>query len=159
MLPTTVSGRRVGVIVVGIHVPTRECRGLEQLQALLGTPAGRATLAQTHLRLYTSADYLQRWNECFRWAAVPAVPAADTSSDLTAEMGRKGLTRAALARSIGVDRSFVGKLLAGNRPWPAELRRKAEAWVAACAQGGASGARRTCQGDSPRRRVGPRRGS
>ena len=63
----------LGLIALGIHVSTGECLGMQQLRALAGTPSGRETLAQTHLRLYTSADYVQRWNEYFRWVVIPAV--------------------------------------------------------------------------------------
>ena len=113
----------LGLIAVGIHVPTRECLSLEQLRVLLGSPAGRATLAQTHLRLYTSADYVQRWNAYFRWVAIPALQEARTTPqlDLVAEMTRKGITKAALARGIEADPSFVTKIFAGKKPWPAEL--------------------------------------
>lgn len=123
----------LGLIAVGIHVPTRECLGLEQLQSLVGTPAGRATLAQTHLRLYTSADYVERWNGYFRWVAIPTVLEASTSPSpaLVAEMTRKGITKAALAKGIEADPSFLTKILGGKKSWPAQLLSKAQTWVAA----------------------------
>jgi hypothetical protein len=118
----------LGLIAVGIHVPTRECLGLERLQALAGSVPGRQTLAQTHLRLYTSADYVQCWNDYFGWTALPAV---ERGGDLAAEMTRKGITKAALARGIGVGRSFLSRVFAENKPWPAQLLARAHAWVAA----------------------------
>jgi len=129
----------LGLVAVGIHVPTRECLGLERLQALVGTVRGRQTLAQTHLRLYTSADYVQRWNDYFEWTALPAVESGGT---LAAEMTRKGITKAALARGIGVGRSFLSRVFAENKPWPAQLLARAQAWVAASASNAKSAERR-----------------
>lgn len=128
----------LGLIVVGIHVPTRECLSLGQLRALLGSSAGRATLAQTHLRLYAPADYARRWNEYFRWVVIPALQEVRTDPQLAlvAEMARKGITKAALARGIEADPSFVTKIFAGKKPWPAQLLSQAEAWVAAQSESG-----------------------
>ncbi len=120
----------LGLIAVGIHVPTRECLDLEQLQVLLGSATGRATLAQTHLRLYAPADYARRWNEYFRWVAIPVGPEARPQLALAATMAEKGITKAALAKGIEADPSFVSKVLAGKRPWPVELLDKAQTWVA-----------------------------
>jgi hypothetical protein len=123
---------------VGIHVPTRECLSLEQLRVLLGSAAGRATLAQTHLRLYAPADYARRWNEYFRWVVIPALQETRTAPQLAlvAEMTRKGITKAALARGIEADPSFVTKIFAGKKPWPALLLSQAQAWVAAQSESG-----------------------
>ena len=128
----------LGLIVVGIHVPTRECLSLEQLQILVQTPAGRATLAQTHLRLYAPADYARRWNEYFRWVLIPAFQEVRTDPQLAlvAEMTRKGITKAALARGIEAVASFVTKIFAGKKPWPAQLLSQAQAWVAAQSESG-----------------------
>jgi len=129
---TAVAGR-LGMIAVGIHVPTRECLGLEQLRALVATPAGRATLAQTHLRVYTSANYVERWNGYFRWVAIPALQEVRGNPCLTlaVEMERKRISKARLAEGIEVDPSFLSKVFAGKKPWPATLLSKAQAWVAA----------------------------
>ena len=64
---------------------------------LLGSSAGRATLAQTHLRLYAPADYARRWNEYFQWIVIPALQEVRTDPQLAfvAEMTRKGITKAA----------------------------------------------------------------
>ena len=48
----------LGLIPVGIRVTTRKWLNLGALQALAATPAGRRTLSQCHLRIYTAADYV-----------------------------------------------------------------------------------------------------
>ena len=121
---------RLGLTPVGIDVPSRECLGLTRLQELAETVAGRRALARTHLRIYTAADYIQRWNDYFGWDTLPAAKTAEPNVSLLAEMGRKGISKAALAKGIEADASFVGKIIAGRKQWPAELLRKAKAWIA-----------------------------
>jgi hypothetical protein len=45
-------------------------------------------------------------------------------------MKKYRLSRAALAQGLGVDPSFLNKILNGKKPWPAGLLAKAQSWVA-----------------------------
>jgi hypothetical protein len=91
-------------------------------------------LRSLHLRVYTTADYVAQWNRLFGWASsdqhVPA-PCSDALTDVAAVLRQKGITGRALARGIGADSSFVAKVVAGKKPWPTELRRRALDWIAA----------------------------
>jgi len=122
---------------VGIHVPSKKCFDLQQLQDIALTGAGRRVLAKTHLRIYTSADYVQRWNEHFGWSGdLPTAEKerAHSTIVLAAEMKRKGISQRALAIGIGADPSFVSKIFNGKRPWPSRLLEKAQAWSDYCSR-------------------------
>jgi len=123
---------RLGLIPVGIHVPTDECFGLSRLRALAGAAGGRATLDETHLRIYAAADYVTRWNEHFGWDTVITEDQADhvnQTAVLVAAMDRKGISQRALATGVEADPSFVSKLLSGKKVWPDQLLSRAQEWV------------------------------
>ncbi len=116
-----VLAERLGLIPVGIHVPTDECFDLDAASDAGWNPRRSPTLAKTHLRIYTPADYVKRWNEHFGWAdRVPAVEGghADPTVTLAAEMKRKRITQRALARGIEADPSFISKVFGGKKRWP-----------------------------------------
>ena len=126
---------KLEMIVVGIHVPSRKCIDLERLQTFALTGIGRRPLAKTHLRIYTTADYRQRWNDHFGW--VDDLPIgdgeqADPTTALATEMKRKKISQRALAHGIEADPSFISKIFNGKKQWPSQLLKKAQAWVAAC---------------------------
>ena len=124
----------LGLIVVGIYVPSRECVDLERLQTLALTGVGCRALAKTHLRIYTAADYVQRWNNHFGWAdSLPTVERerADPTAELDAEMKALRISRRALAIGVDVHPSFVCRIFNGKKRWPSQLLKKAQVWVAA----------------------------
>lgn len=122
----------LGLIPVGIHVPTRRCMAVEEMLRDSRTVDGRRILAETHLRIYTSADYVERWNGYFKWeeasrAAEGKCP--EPGSDLRTIMRRKRITQATLARGIAMDPSLLSKLLRDKKRWPAGLLNKAQRWL------------------------------
>jgi hypothetical protein len=122
----------LGLIAVGIHVPNRECFDLGQLQTLAETAAGRTKLARTHLRIYTTADYIQRWNDHFGWGKHgPAQPfwQASLTARLAAQMERRRVSRQKLAEGIKVDVSLMGEIFRGEKPWLPGLLFEAQKYV------------------------------
>jgi hypothetical protein len=53
---------------------------------------------------------------------------------MVAEMKRKKISKVRLATAIEVDPSFLSKIFAGKKPWPAQLLSKAQAWVTGCVE-------------------------
>src|SRR5262249_37271795 len=103
------------------------------LRDLALTPAGRNVLHSVHVRLYSEADYLERWNTLFGWDATP--PQAqllqqDAVQQVLTELARRKTSRRALAAGIGEDPSFLGKVLSGKKRMPGGLLERAQAWLA-----------------------------
>ena len=77
-----------------------------------------------NLRLYSADDYLQRWNAQFGWDDVAVVePRAVDVAKILELLVTKRIPRRTLARAIGINPSFLSKLLNGKKPWPAGLRK------------------------------------
>ena len=124
----------LGLIVVGVAVRNQQFLDLAQLSALAATPAGRQRLDKLHLRVYTAADYVRRWNAHFGWTdEAPALPGLSPASGaaLAAAMAAKAVTQAALAKALEVDPSFLNKLLHGKKTWPPRLLAQAQGWISA----------------------------
>jgi hypothetical protein len=124
----------LGLVVVGVDVRSQQFLDLAQLRALAATPAGRQRLAKVHLRVYTAADYVRRWNAHFGWTdEAPAVqgPSPTSGADLVAAMAGKAVTQAALAKALEIDPSFLNKLLHGKKTWPPRLLAQAQGWIGA----------------------------
>ena len=124
----------LGMIAVGIYVPSKECVDLKRLQALSTTGPGRRALARIHLRIYTTSDYVRRWNEHFGWVdSLPTVEREHTkpTAELAAKMKMLKISRRALAKGIDVHQSFICRIFNSEKQWPSQLLRKAQAWVAA----------------------------
>jgi hypothetical protein len=108
---------------------------LEQMQGLAATDRGRRVLERLHVRVYTSADYEQRWSALFRETPQPLDRASDGGEKnavlpLVGAMAQKRISQRALARRLGQDPAFLNKLLRGLKPWPGELLEKAQRIVA-----------------------------
>ena len=75
------------------------------------TTAGTRMLGRLHLRVYTAADYLQRWNQFFGWQSVSPdeektnVPSDDTPV-LVAIWKSSRLSSRKFAKAIGADASL-----------------------------------------------------
>jgi hypothetical protein len=109
---------RLGLIVVGLQSSTGTCFALDQVQDLALTTVGRRTLDKMNVRIYTAADYINRWNTVFGWqgpsgAASPPVP--DPVQALLPQMRRRNISYRALATAIGFDSSFLYKVLNGKK--------------------------------------------
>jgi hypothetical protein len=103
------------------------------LSDLALTPAGRIALQDVHLRIYTEADYLEHWNELFGWDTTvtqPLLPQKDPVQSLLVEMAHRQLSSRQLALGIGVDPSFLSKVLKKKKAMPKGLLEKAQAWAA-----------------------------
>jgi hypothetical protein len=109
------------------------CLSLAEVRALAAAGAGRAALEALHLRIYVGADYIGRWGAYFRGAAgglAPSAPGPGPVPALAAELARRRVTRRALAAGLGVDASFLSKVLSGKKPCPPGLPERATAWLA-----------------------------
>ena len=121
----------LGLTVIGIN-PSSTHFSLDRMRGLIATSQGRQIVERLHIRVYTSADYLDRWKRHFGIAgsdSEPKVSLAITVADLLAEMKIKQVSRRALADGIGADWSFVSKILAGKKPPPQSMLEQARHWL------------------------------
>jgi hypothetical protein len=124
----------LGLIAVGAGPDSRQI-GLDHMRGLAATPSGCRALGRLHLRVYTGADFLERWAGYFNGdvpgaAHGPGLPVGAATAALLTELKKKGLSRRALAAGLKRDPSFLNKVLNGERPWPKGLLEKARVWVA-----------------------------
>lgn len=125
---------RLQLKVVGIN-RKKECLGLPAMCGLVETERGRKILADVHLRIYTAADFLERWTTYFcrhppQSSLGQASRVEDPVARLLADLKSRGLSRRALAKGLGVDHSFLNKVVGGRKGWPDGLLKRAVAWVA-----------------------------
>lgn len=127
---------RLGLTVVGVQRGSRDIN-LDKLLELAASPVGHRKLQHLHLRIYTGANYIERWTSVFQGTTKPggtqmAAPAIVAVSKLLDDMAAKNISRRALAVGIDKDHSFLAKLLMGKKPsWPEGLLEKAQKWVRA----------------------------
>lgn len=125
----------LGLDVVGVSRSLPHV-GLDYLLERAASSVGFRHLAQFHVRVYTAADYLERWSTVFQPmkadAATISTPPVDDAAvaKLLAEMKRRKASWRALARGINKDHSFLSKVLKGVKLCPKGLLEKAQAWVA-----------------------------
>src|SRR5262249_39057506 len=94
--------------VVGVARGDAVVRSLTDLRALAS--ADPRALERYHVRVYTAADYVNRWNAEFGWSAFTALAASPgqvSAGELIQALERKHIRRHELARGIGKDASFV----------------------------------------------------
>ncbi len=123
----------LGLIVVGLMPAANTWHTVSQLKAMAESAQGRRTLDRVHLRVYTQADFVDRWNTFFQWSDPTAEPNGQADSPLLELLGalqRLGVTRRALAAGIGRDASLVSKILSGKRRYDDRFLEQAEAWLA-----------------------------
>ena len=121
----------LGLVVVGVDRQNHFV-DLDRLRSLGATPAGRRQRERLHLRIYTAADYLERWQSLFHPNGSPATsptPVSDEMAALQSMMKRKRISQRRLASGIGADHSFLSKLLRRDKPWPEGLLQKAQHWL------------------------------
>jgi hypothetical protein len=121
----------LGLTVVGVG-PGTEFFPLDTLRGMAASAAGRRALASVDVRIFTAADYVARWNAFFGWhdASGGVAGGAAGGYAVLARMTRQKISRRALARGLGVDASFLSKVLNGTKPWPPGLLERAEAFLA-----------------------------
>jgi hypothetical protein len=115
----------LGLVVLGIDRRDR-LHGLDRMATMAHTSAGRAELGALHVRIYASGGYLERWASHFGWSeALPAETAADaTAAAVAADLKQRKLSVRALAAAVGIDHSFLAKVLAGKKSPPRGLWRR-----------------------------------
>ena len=125
----------LGLVVVAVD-PSGPFIDLQHMKGMALTLAGRRSLERLHVRVYTAADYIQRWTAHFLPHAAEESPVAVPSPETTVatllnDMRAKGISRRRLAKGIRTDPSFLSKLLSGKKhSWPQGLLEKARIWVA-----------------------------
>ena len=126
---------RLALTVVGVG-PADTVYTLSQVRGMAGSAAGRGLLDRLDVRVFAPPDYARRWSGYFGWDD-PAGRAEDRPAfDLRAGMRSRGLSCRTLAAGVGCDHSFLAKILAGKKPWPAGLPEKVGAYLAGDPLGG-----------------------
>ncbi len=129
----SVLAARLNLTVVGLDRRPENSYDLVQMIALSQTQRGRAIVDRLHLRIYGSPDYRDQWASQFgpvlALNSPPAVAETQNIGQLLQEMRQKRLSQRSLAKGIGKSHTFVCKVLAGTKPWPAGLLERAVAWV------------------------------
>jgi transcriptional regulator with XRE-family HTH domain len=124
--------QRLGLVTVGIHKSTAELFDLDGMQALSLTQPGERVLEKLHVRIYTAADYVDRWSSVFNGPDRSVAPVNNSLSptvSLAREMARKKINQLALARGIGADTSLLSKIFRGKKAISAALLKRAIAWL------------------------------
>lgn len=116
------------LVVVGLTSPGRDFLSLGQLWVLAQTPAGRSRLGNMHMRVYTAADWLGRWPAACGMA--PSLP-ADQERAGEAALAQLGanMPLSRIAQDLGVDKSFLSKVVRGKKRCPSELLAKIRIWL------------------------------
>jgi hypothetical protein len=105
--------------------PGNECYSLLRLRALADSAAGRRELARIDVRAFAPADFAERWSAKFGWPLSHGEEQKRPELTVGVEMRSRGLSGRKLAKALGCDPSFFGKLLKGKKPWPPALLKKA----------------------------------
>jgi len=127
----TVLAELLGLIVVGVGHDNLFV-DIKALQVLAATPAGRWNLRRLHVRVYTAADYLERWSGIFHGEGSKATcltPLTEGMAILLATMKRKKISQRKLADGVRKDHSFLSKLFKGEKPWPIGLLEQVQRWL------------------------------
>lgn len=126
-----VLANRFDLLVAGLLPASNTWFRLEQLAAMASS-SRRGLLDRVHLRVYTSADYVDRFSRFFGWSELPAPDVSPTqisALELAGTLASRGISRRALADGIGLDGSLLSKMLAGKRRCAPEVIRAAQEWL------------------------------
>ena len=110
--------------VVGLGGGRQEWYSLTEMQALARTVDGRQTLNRIHVRIYTEDDHWRRWAKTFGWPEVTsrsASPSAQAPRPLASLVRELHIKPAEMAAALGVDPSFLSKVLRGVKSAPKRL--------------------------------------
>jgi transcriptional regulator with XRE-family HTH domain len=122
-----------GLIGLGLVPASEEFLDLDQIRALARTEAGRRTLEPIHFRTYAQDGYVARWSALFAWQADTGTNSAEVgagkASDLVKLLHSQNLNQRALAEGIGIDPSYLSKILNGKKPCPLAIAAKARAYI------------------------------
>ncbi|MFO0806604.1 MAG: hypothetical protein U0791_26160 [Gemmataceae bacterium] len=116
---------RLGLIVVGVR--NNVVYTLAQLQAMAASrsAADLNRLQRTCLRFYLPVDYLNRWRAIAAAGIVSPGSAAPTMGcklvDLRTRLKTAGFTHTLLAKELGKDRTYITKVLSGQKPCSSAL--------------------------------------
>jgi hypothetical protein len=137
-------GEQMGLKVVGVG-PKNTMFTIEQLRELAVSRPGRHKLVRIDVRVYTTADYIDRWKGFFLGSPAvstqtPVAPTEDRIAGLSLAISGAGLSQRAVARGIGEDHSLFRKRLNGDKPMPAATLEKAVAFVSAARKANAAAA-------------------
>ena len=122
---------KLKIIPAGIVKGGTGCLDLDQLSRLAHSQQKTKAFKRIHLRFYTEANYLARWNRVFKWSEEMSVNTVMTDPTLTVQstLKEKGLSQRQLAKGMGVDTSLLNKVLRGKKPWPTGWLERAEQWL------------------------------
>ena len=115
-----------GLVVVGYLSNTNDWLDLGKLIDKSRSTNSWPFLSRVTLRVYGPEDYLDRFKEFIRRAGRFSDEDSRGSESLEARIRASGMTHEALACELDVSRSFVTKLINGDKPWPVNLRERAE---------------------------------
>ena len=115
-----------GLVVVGYLSNTNDWLDLGKLIDKSRSTNSWPFLSRVILRVYGPEDYLDRFKEFIRRAGRFSDEDSRGSESLEARIRASGMTHEALACELDVSRSFVTKLINGDKPWPVNLRERAE---------------------------------
>jgi hypothetical protein len=110
---------KLGLIAVGLMPATDQFFSLAEMRQMVGSSATERLLQQLHVRVYTEADFEQRWNTYFSWPpALVASSRTDRTAALASMFRRIGGSKRNFAQKLQVDPSLLGKVLRGEKPCP-----------------------------------------
>jgi len=133
---------RFGLVAAGWHSEKRQWRSLKEMRAIVNHRDGQRWLDKCLLRVYTPADYLERWRQHFAeqmgFTAIPGgfeeegaaeLPEPKTTPirsalDLDNWMKQVGVTDEELANRLGRTKRWVVYQRTGKRPWSKQFQKE-----------------------------------
>lgn len=131
-----------GLTIGAFNKSTKQWVSLPALAKLLRTQS-RTRADAYMLRIYTPADYLERWRKLFAerlgFSLIPSAeqpPAvgqspAESAEGLLTFLEANKITQATLAKELGMSKGLVSGRLSGKRPWTAKWKLQIEEWLRA----------------------------
>jgi hypothetical protein len=123
---------RFGLVVGGLL--NKKWYTLQDLLAMAGSTGTSKKLITISLRLYADAHYDRYWRRQLSLTMPPGQPAkplqASPGVDLKVRLEKAGISQQMLAKHLKKSRTYINKLLNGQKPFPLDLRSKAETLVA-----------------------------
>jgi hypothetical protein len=118
--------------LIAVDPKTSQCYALHQVRDMHRN-GERAYLEQLHVRFYTRANYIKRWNQYFGWDPTDQEPDEVESDRLSDELKEttnwKNLPTFILAIHLQIPAKYFDKLLEKKKCWPPDLHKRIEAWL------------------------------